>query len=164
MRLIVAILMFLVLVPACTRDVPEAEKKIIKIADEDNARKTIQSFADAYNSNDLEKAISFFDLDYKSVVADSDALAGVDALRNEIINSQKEFPEGKWEITIDEGNISGEFAYFICSSSFLMPDVIEKNLNPIYSEKSIRILKKQKDGSWKIYRYVSTPIFTYDQK
>ena len=45
-----------------------------------------------------------------------------------------------------------------------MPDVIEKNLNPIYSEKGIRILKKQKDGSWKIYRYVSTPIFTYDQK
>jgi len=164
MRLIVAILMFLVLITSCTKDVPETEKKIIKTADEDNARKTIQNFVDAYNVNDLEKAMSFFDYDYKGVVADSDDLAGVAALRQELTNSQKKFPEGKWEIIIDEINISGEFTYLICNSSFLMPDVIEKKLNPIYSEKSIRILKKQKDGSWKIYRYVSTPIFTYDQK
>ena len=164
MRLVVTLLMFLALITACTKDVPEAEKKIIKSADDDNARITIKGFADAYNRNDLEKALSFFDFDYKGVVADSDDLAGVNAYRNEIINSQKKFPEGKWEIKIDEGDISGEFAYFVCSSSFLMPDVIEKKLSPIYSEKSLRILKKQKDGSWKIYRYVSTPIFTYDQK
>ena len=164
MRYIVSALTFFVLVTACTKDVPEAEKEMIRTADNDNARKAIQSFADAYNSNDLEKAFSFFDMDYKGVVADSDDLAGVDALRNEMINSQKRFPEGKWEIIIDEVNISGEFAYFICTGSFLMPDVIEKKLSPVYSEKSIRILKKQKDGSWKIYRYVSTPIFTYDQK
>jgi len=164
MRYIIAILIFLILIPACTKDVPETEKKIIKTADEENARKTIQSFVDAYNSKDLEKALFSFDLNYKGVVADSDNLAGVDALRNELVNSQKKFPEGIWKITIDEEIISGEFAYFICSGSFLMPDVIEKKLNPIYSEKSIRILKKQKDGSWKIYRYVSTPIFTYDQK
>lgn len=164
MRLIVAVLMFLILIPACTKEVPETEKKIIKTADEDNARKTIQSFADALNNNDLEKMISFFDLDYKGVVADSDDLAGIDAFRNEIVNSKKKFPEGKWRILIDEQNISGEFAYFICSGSFLIPDVIENKLNPVYSEKSIRVLKKQKDGSWKIYRYVSTPIFTYDQK
>ena len=156
--------MFLILIPACTKDVPEAEKKIIKTTDEDNARKTIQDFADAYNSKDLEKALSFFDLNYKGIVADSDDLAGVDALRNELINSQKKYPEGIWEIIIDEENISGEFAYFVCGGSFLMPDVIEKKMSPVYSEKSIRILKKQKDGSWKIYRYVATPIFTYDQK
>lgn len=164
MRLIVATLMFLFLITSCTKDVPESEKIIIKTADEDNIRKTIQNFMDAYNVNDLEKAMSFFDLDYKGVVADSDDLAGVDALRKELVNSQKKFPEGKWEITIDEENISGEFTYLVCSGSFLMPDVIERKLNPVYSEKSIRILKKQKDGSWKIYRYVSTPIFTYDQK
>src|SRR3989339_347554 len=149
MRLIVAILMFLVLITSCTKDVTETKKKKNKTADENKARKTIQNF---------------FDDDYKGVVADSDDLAGVAALRQELTNSQKKFPEGKWEIIIDEINISGEFTYLICNSSFLMPDVIEKKLNPVYSEKSIRILKKQRDGSWKIYRYVSTPIFTYDQK
>ena len=164
MRYIVAVLMLSILITSCTKDVPETEKKIIRTADDENARMTIRNFADAYNSNDLEKALSFFDIDYKGVVADSDDLAGVDALRNELMSSQKKFPEGKWEIVIDEGNVSGEFAYFICTGSFLMPDVIEKKSNPVYSEKSIRILKKQKDGSWKIYRYVSTPIFTYDQK
>ncbi|NJD22262.1 MAG: hypothetical protein FIA82_06275 [Melioribacter sp.] len=164
MRLIVATLTILILITSCTKDVPETEKKITKTTDEDNARKTIQNFVDAYNINDLEKAMSFFDSDYKGVVADSDDLAGVEALSQELVNSQKKFPEGKWELMIDEVNISGEFAYLICSGSFLMPDVIEKKSNPVYSEKSIRILKKQKDGSWKIYRYVSTPIFTYDQK
>jgi len=164
MRLIVATLTLLILVPSCTKDVPETEEKIAKTTDEDNARMTIQNFVDAYNINDLEKAMSFFDSDYKGVVADSDDLAGVGALRQELVNSQKKFPEGKWELMVDEINLSGEFAYLICSGSFLMPDVIEKKLNPVYSEKSIRILKKQKDGSWKIYRYVSTPIFTYDQK
>ena len=164
MRLIASVLIVFVLITSCTKDVPEAEKEMIKTADNDNVRKVIQNFTDAYNSNDLDKALSFFDIDYKGVVADSDDLAGIDALRNELINSQKKFPEGKHEIIIYEVNVSGEFAYLICTGSFLMPDVIEKKLNPVYSEKSIRILKKQKDDSWKIYRYISTPVFTYDQK
>ena len=152
------------IVSGCTKDVPETEKRISKTLEEESIIQTIKDFVVAYNNNDIEKALSLFDSNYKGVAVDSDEFAGVDALRNELINNRKQYPEGKWEINVDEINISGEFAYILSSGSFLMPDVIEKKMSPVYSEKSIRILKKNKNGIWKIFRYVAVPTFSYDHK
>jgi ketosteroid isomerase-like protein len=75
----------------------------------------------------------------------------------------KHYPNGKWNIKCEEVNISGEFAYIMTIGSFMVFDPVEKKINPVYSERSIRILKKQKDGAWKIFRYIAVPAFTYDQ-
>lgn len=149
---------------SCTKEVPEADRRQTKSAEEISAQKTIENFFAAYNSNDIETAISNCDVDYKGVVRDSDDLGNVAALKNDLIQYRKQYPEGKWEIKIDELNISGDFAYAVCSGSFMMYDPIEKKMNPIYSERSIRILKKQKNDGWKIYRYIGSPMFSYDSK
>ena len=164
MRYFFMIFLFAIIISSCTKNVPETEKKIATSVDEKNAGETILNFATAFNENNIEKAVSFFDLDYKGVVSDSDDLAGIDALRNDLDHIRQLYPDGKLEVSIDEGNTSADFAYFICTSSYMATDIIEKKLSPVYSEKSIKILRKGKEGSWKIYRSVSTPIFTYDQK
>ncbi len=154
----------LLIITACTKEVPETEKKISKALEEKSARGTIENFISAYNSNEIEKALSFFETNYKGIITDSDDIAGLDALRDDLIHYRKQYPDGKWEITFDEILISGELAYVFTSGSFLMLDPIERKMNPIYSERAIRILKKQKNDGWKIYRYLATPTFSYDQK
>lgn len=158
------ILSLLIIISACTKEVPESEKRLTKSIEETSIRNAIENFAAAYNSNDIEAAILFFDRDYRGIVADSEDIVGLDALKNDLLQYRKQYPEGKWEIKIDELNVFGDFAYALCSGSFLMPDPIEKKMNPIYSERSIRIFKKQKDDGWKIFRYAAMPTFSYDQK
>ena len=164
MRYTFLILSILIIISACTKEVPETEKKLSKSLEEKYARETVENFIIAYNSNDIDKAVSFFETDYKGILTDSDDVTGLDALRNDLTNYRKQYPDGKWEIKIDEINISGETAYVFTSGSFLMLDPIEGKMNPIYSERAIRILKKQKNDGWKIFRYLATPMFSYDQK
>jgi ketosteroid isomerase-like protein len=154
----------LLILTACTKEVPETEKKLSKSLEEKSARETVENFVAAYNSDDIAKAVSFFEADYKGVVADSDDVVGFDALRDDLIHYRKQYPNGKWEIKFDEILVSGELAYVFTSGSFLMHDPIEKKMNPIYSERAIRILKKQKNDGWKIFRYMAIPMFSYDQK
>lgn len=154
----------LLILSACTKEVPETEKKLSKSIEEKFLIETIDNFISAYNANEIEKAISYFDTNYKGFTTDSDDIEGVDALRNDLIHYRKQYPDGKWEIKYEEVTVAGEFAYVLTSSSFLMPDPIEGKMNPIYSERAIRILKKQKSDGWKIYRYMATPMFSYDQK
>jgi ketosteroid isomerase-like protein len=149
---------------SCTKDVPETEKKLLKSYEEKYVRETIQNFTSAYNSNDIEKAVSCFEADYKGIVGDAEEITGTDAVRNDLVQYRKQYPEGQWEITIDEITVSGDLAYVFTSGSFLMPDPIEHKMNPVYSERALRILKKQKDDGWKIFRYLAAPTFTYDQK
>lgn len=160
----ILILSIIILISACTKQVPEGEKKLSRSSEEMAVEQTIMNFIEAYNSNDIEKAITFFESDYRGVVSDSDDVVGLDMLRNDLIQYRKQYPGGKWEIRIDEVNISGELAYVFTSGSFLMPDPIEGKMSPIYSERAIRILRKQKNDGWVIFRYLATPTFSYDNK
>lgn len=164
MRRSFLILSLIIIISGCTKEVPEGEKRLTKSIEETSVRKVIENYVAAYNSNDIEAAILFFDRDYRGIVADSNEIVGLDALKNDLLQYSKQYPDGKWEIKIDELNVFGDFAYALCSGSFLMPDPIEKKMNPIYSERGIRIFKKQKDDGWKIFRYVAAPTFSYDQK
>ncbi len=160
----ILILLTVVFISACTKQVPEGEKKLSRSSEEMAVEQTIMNFVEAYNSNDIEKAITFFESDYRGMVSDSDDVVGLDMLGNDLIQYRKQYPGGKWEIKIDEVNISGELAYVFTSGSFLMPDPIEDKMSPIYSERAIRILRKQKNDGWNIFRYLATPTFSYDKK
>lgn len=154
----------LLIMASCTKEVPETEKKTSKLSEEKNALESVENFVAAYNSNDIAKAVTFFTADYKGIVADSDEVLGLDALKDDLSQYRKQYPEGKWELKIDEVHVSGELAYIFTSGSFLMPDPVEGKMNPIYSERAIRILKKQKNDGWKIFRYMATQMFSYDQR
>ncbi|MEG8990445.1 nuclear transport factor 2 family protein [Ignavibacteria bacterium 4148-Me] len=157
-----AFLIFILFVTACTKEVPESEKRIAKTAEEEAIRKLIDHFYTAYNSGDIETAVTLIDENYKGMAADSDDVIGVEALTNELYQYRKEYPEGKWEIRIEELSVQNDLAYAIIYGSFLMPDPIEKRMNPIYSERSIKILKKDKNEGWKIFRSLSIPTLTYN--
>ncbi|MEM3373453.1 MAG: nuclear transport factor 2 family protein [Candidatus Anstonellales archaeon] len=157
-----AFLILILFVTACTKEVPESEKRIAKTAEEEAIRKLIDHFYTAYNSGDIETAVTLIDENYKGMAADSDDVIGVEALTNELYQYRKEYPEGKWEIKIEELSVENNLAYVIIYGSFLMPDPIEKKMNPIYSERSIKILKKDKNEGWKIFRSLSIPTLTYN--
>ena len=162
MKRLILIISLVLLIAGCTKQIPEGEKKISKTAEENNVINTIDGFISAYNSNDIKKVLSFFDNDFKGVIPDSDNVVGLTEVKNAFNSLMKHYPDGKWNIKCEEVNISGEFAYIMTFGSFMVFDPVEKKINPVYSERSIRILKKQKDGTWKIFRYIAVPAFTYD--
>lgn len=155
-------LILIVVLVACTKEVPEAEKKISKTLEEENVRKLINHFYTAYNSGDIETAVSLIDTNYKGIASDSEDVNGIEAMTNELYQYRNEYPDGKWEINIEELFIENDLAYVIINGSFLMPDPIEKKMNPIYSERSIKILKRYKNEGWKIFRSFSIPTFSYN--
>jgi len=163
MKRLISVISVILLLVGCTKQTPEGERKISKSVEENNVVGTIDSLISAYNSHDIEKAVSFLDLDFKGVVADSDNVVGYTEAKNAFYNLMKHYPDGKWNIKSEEVNISGEFAYVMTMGSFMVLDPIENKIIPIYSERSIRILKKQKEGTWKIFRYIAVPAFTYER-
>jgi len=164
MRKFVSSFLTLLFLFGCTKEIPESEKRILKTNEEEPIRQLVNNFVSSYNNNNIENALSFFDSNYKGVVADSDDFAGMNALREELTRYKKNYPDGKWQIEIDEINISVDYAFLLTCSSFLMPDVIENDMSPAYTERGIRIIKKNKDGNWKFYRYSAMPAFSYDKK
>jgi len=155
-------LILILFITACTKEVPESEKKLAKTADEEAIRKLIDHFYTAYNSGDIETAVTLIDENYKGIAADSEEVVGVEALTNELYQYRKEYPEGKWEINIEELTVQNDLAYVIINGSFFVPGPSVEKMNPIYSERSIKILKKDKNEGWKIFRSLSVPTLTYN--
>ncbi|MEW6653410.1 MAG: nuclear transport factor 2 family protein [Bacteroidota bacterium] len=146
----------------CTKEVRENVKISAKSADETYIREVIENYTAAYNAGDIESAIEFIDINYRGMTADSLDIFGQEGIHDDLLQYRRQYPEGKWETKIEEITIGDGYAYVLCSSSFLMPHPIEQKFSPIYSERSVRILKKEKPRGWKIYRYLAAPTFTYD--
>jgi ketosteroid isomerase-like protein len=162
-RIIYAFLLIFILITNCTKEVPEAERKLSKSVDEARVRNVIEKFVASYNSGDVRAASEQYDENFQEITSDSLDVVGIESVRTELIGYQRQYPDGKWQIKIDEVIISDGYAFAICSSSFLMPDPVEKRMNPIHSERSIRILRRDRNGSWKIFRYLALPTYSYDE-
>lgn len=157
--LLLAVVLF---ISACTKEVPENEKRISKSFEENEIRTLIDMYYKSYNDNDIETAVSFFHPEYKGVAADSEDVVGIQALESELYHFRKQYPDGQWDFKIEELYVQNELGYVITSGSFMMPDPIENKMSPRYSERSIRVLRKVKNLGWKIYRSFSVPTFSYD--
>lgn len=149
---------------SCTKEVPEREKKSGKSSEEAAVRKVIDDFFLAYNNGDVETAVVMLDQNYRGIVSDSIDVNGIDQAREDLLKYVRQYPNGKWQTNIEEITVGDNFAFVICSSSFMMPGPVENDLSPIYSERSIRVLRKDKIRGWTIFRYLATPTFTYDDK
>ncbi len=161
-RSIVCLFLIALIFSACTKEVKENEKISAKTVEEALIRELIDNYTHAYNTGDIESAIELIDANYRGIVADSSDVLGKEGLHDDLLQYKRQYPDGKWETKIEEVVIGNDYAYVFSSSSFLMPHPIEQNLSPIYSERSVRILKKEKTQGWKIFRYLATPTFTYD--
>jgi uncharacterized protein (TIGR02246 family) len=164
MKKFFALILVLLSISACTKEVPEYEKKNIKTADEAAVRETIENYFAAYNAGDIESAAEYFDDNYKVISTDSLDVVGYENAKEDLLQYHKQYPKGKWDNKIEEITIADGYAIVISSGSFMLPDPLTEKPAPTYSERSIRVLKKDKNKMWKIYRYLSAPTFTYDQK
>lgn len=164
MKNIIPVILVFILAISCTKDVPEYERRSAKSLEESAVKEVINQFYFTYNSGDVESAGNLLDENYKAILPDSTEINGIEEAISDLFEYRKQYPDGKWEVTIDEVSFNSELAYVISTSSFVTPNPIENKLSPIYSEKSIRILTKNKNKSWKIFRYLAVPTFTYDNK
>lgn len=147
---------------SCTKEVPESNKKTAKNADDVAITKTIDEFFLCYNSNNIDSLSFYMDEDYKGFIPDSDDAVGALSTMNDLKQYRKRYPDGRWEYKIEEINVGGDIAEVLTTASFMNPGPISGKLNPLYSERSIRILKRHKEDGWKIFRYIAIPTFSYD--
>lgn len=162
MKKLLSSILVLALISSCTKEVPEYEKKNIKSADEAAVRETIENYFAAYNAGDIETAAEYFDDNYKVISTDSLDIVGYENAKEDLLQYYKQYPKGKWVNNIEELTIADGYAFVTSSGSFMLPDPLTGKPEPTYSERSIRILKKDKNKMWKIYRYLSASTFTYD--
>lgn len=157
------ILLGVALITSCTKDVPENEKKIARTINESDVRTAIENFTNNYNSGNLEAAAAFLSDDYKAIIPDSDEAINKENYIKEITLLNQQYPDGKWEVKIEEIVLGEDLAIATVLSSFMLPNPIENNMAPSYSERSLKILKKIKNDGWKIIRSSSVPTFTYEE-
>lgn len=153
-------LFLLVILSACTKEIPEAERRQDKNIEQSAVRAAIQNWETAYNSGDLESALDFYEVDFRAMLADSNDIVGRDELARDLNQFLTQYPGGKWKINIDEINTAGDLAYVLYNGVFTSGDDLN---NPLYSERGIKILKKNKIGGWKFFRSMSMPVFSYDK-
>jgi ketosteroid isomerase-like protein len=162
MRLLSTLFILLFIVVSCTKEVPESEKNIVKSVNENEIKALINNHASYFNSGDVNSSLIMFSDDYSEYIPDSDAPVDLSVLENNLLNFRSQNPEGKLSITVEDLFISNDLAAAQTFTSYLVPDPIEGKLNPAYSERSIKLLRKDKNTGWKIFRSLSSTAFSYD--
>lgn len=143
----------------CTKEIPEAERKTPR-TEEARLKKTIELWADFYNNGDLENLINLYTDDYVESMPNDNDIIGIDKIRSELSQYMSQYTGGKWKLTVEEIQVSEDFAFARINGEFEMN--YGKLPTTIYSERSLKIFKKQKNTGWKLYRTMRIPSFTYD--
>jgi len=163
MRKLFLFISTIIFVVSCTKEVPETEKKLTKAVNEAEISKIIQDFQSSINSNDINAAINFLTEDFSSFVPDCDTAIDLYTFKNNLTLFKKQYPNGLIKIDIEEIFVSEELASVQTFTSYMNRDPVEEKMNPVYSERSIKLLRKQKLGSWKFFRMLSTTAYSYDE-
>ena len=163
MKKIYVLLLLSLFFYSCTKEVPETEKKLSRTVSTNEIKQLFENFTSDVNSNNLDKIDSYFEGDFSSFVQDADSAVDLNSYKTNLVNFQKQYPSGKLQTNIEDIFVSEELAAAQVFVSYMINDPVEKGMNPVYSERSIKLLRKSKtDNSWKIFRSLSTPAFSYD--
>lgn len=163
MKKFFALLLFPLLFYSCTKEVPETEKKLGKTVSTNEIKQLFENLAADVNSNNADRIDSYFEGDFSSFVADADSALDLTSYKTTLSNFLKQYPSGKLQINVEDVFVSEELAAAQVFVSYMVNDPVEKGMNPVYSERSIKLLRKSKmDNNWKIFRSLSTPAFSYD--
>jgi len=153
-------LLFLIFISGCTKEVPESDRKLVKTIDETTIHKIIENYYTSLNAGDIETAVSLHDSEFKAAIQDEDSTINFEQFENELYELRDQYLDGKWDFEVEEVSAQNDIAYVITKASFFLPDSIGIESSPVYSERSIRILKKNKPDGWKIFRVFSVQIFS----
>lgn len=147
---------------SCTKEVPEFEKKVAKNKSENEVRKIINDFQINFNDGKAEEAVLFFDENFSAYLPEVDTPINLLNYKNDILNFRLQRPGGKITIEIEDVFADQELAAAQILTSYMDWDPIENKQSPVYSERSVILLKRNKLESWKIFRQLSTTAFTFD--
>lgn len=148
MQRLLNVLGLILLLSACTKEVPESDKKLIKSVDEKSIQETLDNYYLAVNAADIDKAASFIDVNYRSILPDMNDVTGINQFKDNLKTVLSKYPNGKWNVKISEINSFGDLAYIYSIASVTVN-------NELHIEKALRILKKQKNDGWKFYRVIT---------
>ncbi len=162
MRTISPLFILLIIFSSCTKEVPESEKKIVKTTNENEVRSIIEDYFSYFNSGNINASLAVFAEDYSEYIPDADTPIDLTALENNLLNFRSQNPEGKLSVAIEDVFAADELAAVQVFTSYLIPDPVEGKMNPVYSERSIKLLRKNKNTGWKIFRSLSSTAFSYD--
>lgn len=161
---IFSLVVLILLLSSCTKEVPEYERKLNSNVDENEVRKKIESYAESYNAGNPDALSNIFDESYVRITPEENDLVGIESFEKEISNYMSQYPGGKWKINIEQVDVSGELASVTTRSIFEMKYSGSDLPSTVYSERSLYILKKHREGTWKIARSMSFPTYTYTDK
>ncbi len=160
MTRVIFVISVLIYITGCTKEVPESDRRLVRSAEETAVQKLIDNYYTAYNNGDIETAISLCDNEFQAIIQDEDESINLLQFEKELQELYSQYPEGKWQVNIEELSVQNDLAYVITKASFFLPDAINEELSAVYSERAIRILKKNKPDGWKIFRLLSVQIFS----
>lgn len=162
MHKFISLILFFTLIVSCTKEVPESEKQLTKSTNEKEIRAVVDNFTAAYNSGGIDNISNYFTSDYGGFVPDLDSAVGIAAYQSDLRNFRKQYPENEMHLKIEEVYISEEFAAVQTFGSYTTLDPVEGKKVPVYSERSIKLLRKVKNEGWKIFKSLSIPAFSYE--
>ncbi len=161
MKKIIPFILLLTLVVSCTKEVPESEKKLVKSTSEKEIKDVLESFVASFNSGEFDKIPSYFTDDFGAFIPDSDSAINLEEYKNELNKLRKRYPEVKLQVNVEGVYVSEDLAAAQTFSSYLANDPVEGKMSPVYSERSIKLLRKTKNDGWKIFKSLSIPAFSY---
>ena len=154
MQRLFIVLSAVLLLSACTKEVPESDKKMAKSIDDKNVQETIDSYYHALNSGDIEKAASLMDNNFRGILPDMSEITGINSFKDNLKLFLAKYPGCKWDVKTTEINTYGDIAYSSTTASMTVNNQTTKKID-IYTEKAVRILKKQKNDGWKFFRFIT---------
>ena len=151
-----------ILLTACTKEVPETEKKSTRSANENDIRNLFLTLESSYNDGVFEKTISEYTNDFCAYDPDSDSSVNLIDYKNELAGYKNRNQESRLKINIEGIFISDDLAAVQTFSSFMMYNPIEKKYSATSSRRSINLLRKIRNDGWKIFRSLSIPAYSYE--
>ena len=161
MKNIVLLISIVMFVSACTKEVPETGKKLTKEIGEKEINEIFDQFTSNFNDGRLDSAFSFYSQDFTAYGPHFDSTVNLEKFTDDIKSYRMQNADKKLIIKIEDISLSEELAAVQSLDSFYAFDPVENKMVPVFSEKSIWLLKKNKSGNWKIFKVLSAQIESY---
>ena len=150
------LVLFLLVLTACTpAPEPSPEPEDTTEADIAAIRQLEQDYADAFNSDDMDKQLAIYTDDAIRLRPNAPALVGIDAIRTNLEELYRTRNQ-EFGYSIDELEVAGNWAFSRATYSYAatVKEGIDGTLAQPHTGKYIAVYQRQPDGRWKQRRLI----------
>ena len=143
----------LILTACAPAPAPEPEPEDTTEADVAAIRQLVDDYVEASNSENVSGRIALYTDDAIRLVPNQESLVGIDAIRSNLESLYAEY-EQDLSVEVPEVEVSGDWAFARGIYTFSATPKAESPPVEMQVGKSLVILKRQPDGSWRLYREI----------